>query len=447
MAIPQEFTQFMPVGPVPTARPPAKPPAKPGAKAPVKPATKTPPPPADPEQTPERQRARRLGSYGADLLRDAIKADYAKQVGKWRKHITVVTNAFSTALGQQVSTMKKEEARQRAKAELALFLFSLVTAGVMRWAGTFIQYKIYPKMMQAPTSKVTSIEKLPEGYRFTKVMEMDYNKQMAAFAGGLTSDIGNISLRYVKQRQQNDPFAALAPDDTGSLVRLTEQALTDALDDGTSVVLDDIQKAIVWMEQSSDFGDGWAAFTNNNETLARIQIRERLEQVRGGWAKQWPVFGTDPKPINQSLLSQSFERALWSAFIDKFYTDGFISLGKWQGVGPFSYDDVMSKRMDKNQNYFSRMFGLGDDIVNRLKYLNIVRAETDLGLIQQVRRITDENAPNPAAEVDDEVDSYDEVREVWKWARKYPGDIDQQVKFAGAEGVPRALPVIPSYGQ
>src|SRR5262245_42289828 len=118
MAIPTEFVQFMPNGVAPP--PPPSPPPKPAAKpAPKGRAQKGTAPPADPESTPERQRARRLGSYGADILRDAVKTDYVNQIGKWKKRVTFVTNAFSTALGQQLSTMKKDEAKQRAKAEFA----------------------------------------------------------------------------------------------------------------------------------------------------------------------------------------------------------------------------------------------------------------------------------------------------------------------------------------
>jgi len=393
----------------------------------------------------ERQRARRLGSHGAVILRDVIKADYIEQFGEWKKHIGLVTTAFSIALGQQSSHLKKDEAEKRAKAEFALFLFSLVTAGVMRWAGTFIQYKVYPKAFQITKVRNVPDGSVPEGFKVRPVVEFDYNKQMAAFAGGITSDVGNLSLRYVSQRQRQDSLGGVAPDDTASLIRLTEEALSNALEDGTKVVADDMQRAIFWMQQSPEFGEAWANFAKGNEATARNLIRSHLESIRNSWAIRWPYFGQDPKPINQVYLAQQFERLLWAAFVDTHFTQAFIHLGKFQLVGPFSPEDVFSKRMDKNQNYFSRSLGIGEAITDRLKQLNIVQAETFAGKLNQMEWQEQEGAPEPSVEISTEVDSFDEVREIWKWARDYPGAVQAAVHHAGSEGIPRNLKTIPTY--
>lgn len=437
ITIPSEFVQFLPMGPTAVVPPQAR---RPPGRNPS-----SPKPPADPESTPQRQRARHLGSYGADVLRDSIKAEYSDQFSKWKKHIGLITTAFSMALGQQVSTMKKAEAEKRAKAEFALFIFSLITAGVMRWAGTFLQYKIYPKAFQIAKMRNVPIGSVPEGFRFKPVVEFEYNKQMAAFAGGITTDVGSQTLRFISQRQRQDAIGGAAPDDTGSLVRLTEESLTNALEDGTKVVADDMQKAIFWMEQSPDFGEAWANFVGGNEFQARNLIRLRLQDLRDDWAKRWPYFGQDPKPIDQVQLSQAFERLLWAAFVDTHFTQEFIALGKWQGVGPYSPEDVFSKKMDKNQNYFSRSLEIGESITDRLKRLNIVEAETYAGWQQQLTWKASEGAPVPSVQVSTEVDSFDEVRAIWKWARDYPGEVQAAVRHAGSEGVPRTLKAIPAY--
>jgi hypothetical protein len=87
-----DFSPFLPT----TALPPPKPPAKPKGGR-----------PPDPEATPERQLARRLGTYGAAILRDRIKVEYQNQREAWNKHISNVVTSFSIALGQQAETLKK----------------------------------------------------------------------------------------------------------------------------------------------------------------------------------------------------------------------------------------------------------------------------------------------------------------------------------------------------
>ena len=135
----------------------------------------------DVESTPERQMARRLGNYGADLLRDRIKVDYLDQRRHWEKHIENVVAAFSVALGHQAAVLKKTEGERLAAAELQMFLFSLVTAGVMRWARSFIQYKVFPKFASRPTKKFIHVtdQDWPLGMsKLIEVSEFDFRESL-----------------------------------------------------------------------------------------------------------------------------------------------------------------------------------------------------------------------------------------------------------------------------
>ena len=133
---PRELTQlFLPAAGAPTA---SKPPPK---TQPGQPAQR----PSDPESTRERQLARRLGDYGADIVRDEIKVDYSGQLEKWKGQILRLATLFSTALDQHAAALQRAKEQKQARADFEAFIFSLVTAGVMRWAGTWMQYKTYPR--------------------------------------------------------------------------------------------------------------------------------------------------------------------------------------------------------------------------------------------------------------------------------------------------------------
>lgn len=445
-----DFDQFLPLGPGFKPSTPSKPPAKASAKSAK---------PADPESDPSRQLARRLGTYGAAILRDKIKVEYLNQRAVWNKHISKIATAFSVALAQQAETLKKDEQDRRASAELCVFVFSLVSGVVMRWAGTYVQYKLYPSLASSLKTKTLTFndtnwpDMIVPGA--VKISEMDYDKALASFFGGTLQDFGNRISSFTSRPGGHSPYAGLADDDPRTLVRIVEQSLKDAVDDGTQAVADQMDEAVFWMEQSPDFGAAWSALTNGQETPARDLIRQQFQDVRDRWAKAWPYFGQNPKPFDQSILAQEFERALWAGFFEGYFSQAAKKAG-------FTFDQVMNKTIDntlKRQRYSSILLDeappemtsvihsmdVGYQITNKLRTLNVLLAKSAPEIANQQLRTATGEAPKPAGDVGYQTASFDEVRTLWGWARGYPAQAAEVVKKKSAEGTPRTLAAIPKY--
>jgi hypothetical protein len=432
-----EFGQFLPIGPVQTRPKPA------GKK------------PADPESSPERQLSRRLGSNGADILRDEIKVDYDHQLGDWKTQVHSLTTAFSLALGQQKKTLDDAENQRRAAAELQAFFFSLVTAGVLRWAGAWVEYRLVPRLLATQWSSKIAIafkSKRSGGYHPLMVTELDYNRQMAAFVGNLIPDVGNLAISYLGKDRNPDPYAGLAAGDHVSLVSITEDELKLALEDGTKVVGGQIERAIVWMNTETEFGDAWRDFAGGNETRARDLIRAHLQNVRDTWASKWPYFGQKPKPFDRHGMSMRLERMLWAGYLNDYFEDVLgLTYDKMMAMTAKAWvDDTYGKhgrnfypkeaQDDLNEMYFpSAVFDFPDAIVTKLKNLNVIKAETAKGAVAQKERVAS-GAPHPTVKITDEVDRFGEILRLWGWARN--SAIDESIESFSTEGTPRALPAI-----
>jgi hypothetical protein len=410
---------------------------------------------ADPEKSPERQLERRLGDHGADILRDRIKTRYEKQRTTWQDQIRDVVTAYSKALGWQEKILRLNDEEQNEKrrqaAEFQALIFSLITAGTMRWAGTLVQYKTYPKLFSRPTDRFIHVSDA-EGYasRAVLVTESDYNKQMAAFVGGLTQDVGNNTANYVSSKFtsiKERSLSGFADSDHVTLVREMERLLLDALKAGTEVVVEQMEEAIVWMEEKPDFGEAWADKCNGNESIARKAILAHFQTVRDTWAREWPYFGQTPKPLHPAL-SEAFERALWAGYIDGYF-------GQFSKRFQFTRDDLFSKRVDARFNIPAPKPGqrimiysyppvgwdtaLGNAIVDRLTQLNVVIARTSQERRNQMDKAKAKQAPEAMALVKGEVDRLDEMRALWSWAGAYPHQWLALAKRKGAEGADRKL--------
>ena len=84
-------------------------------------------------------------------------------------------------------------------------------------------------------------------------------------------------------------------------------------------------------------------------------------------------------------------------------------------------------------------------IIDRLKNLNVVVAETTKGKLEQANRMIPGDEPRPDVRVAGEVDDFDEMRSLWSWAYGYPQSALDLVRKAGSEGISRALAPIPTY--
>jgi len=246
----------------------------------------------------------------------------------------------------------------------------------------------------------------------------------------------------------------MANNDNASLVRITEQTLRKALADATEVVMKDMDDAIFWLEQSPEFGERWASFANGNESLARSAILKHLQSVRDKWAREWPFFGQNPRPFVQEVLAQSFERGLWAGWINGYLTQ----FSKEQG---FTRERLFSKQLDKeliNEHVgaspdFAVMihdFVIGNAIIDRLKNLNVIKAETTKGAIAQLARQRDQSGPAPTVTVRGDIgvaesETLDEIRALWEWSHNYPAEVSVMLQHSGAEGNPRPLDPFPTF--
>jgi hypothetical protein len=252
-----------------------------------------------------------------------------------------------------------------------------------------------------------------------------------------------------------DPYAGLAAGDHVSLVRITEEGLKQALEDGTKVVANQMQQAVVWMNATAEFGDAWRDFAGGNKTRARDIIRAHLQLVRDTWASKWAYFGQKPKPFDRHGMSMRLERMLWAGYLNEYFEDVLAKRGltfdkmsamrskAWADdtYGSHGRNFYPKEAQDElNEMYFpSYVFDFPDAIVTKLKNLNVIKAETAKGAAAQKERVAS-GAPHPAVKITDEVDRFDEIFRLWGWARNPP--IDESIESFSTEGTPRALPAI-----
>ena len=215
--------------------------------------------------------------------------DYSGQLEKWKGQIRRLATLFSTALDQHAAALQRAKEQKQARADFEAFIFSLVTAGVMRWAGTWMQYKTYPRAFSDVKERTINLRIRPYKLIFPQVLELDYNKQMAAFVGGMVQDVGGGTVDYFSRK--NSLMAALpeGPEGRGTRVRIYESELIDALEVGTQVVKGQMDDAVIWMEGSPVFGEAWAANAQGNEARARLLIGAHLKGVRNEWARGGPL--------------------------------------------------------------------------------------------------------------------------------------------------------------
>lgn len=189
--------------------------------------------------------------------------------------------------------------------------------------------------------------------------------------------------------------------------------------------LTDAQK---WMKIDAEFGE-WAAYTGGNEQRALAEIRFRIQTLRDNWAKEWQFFGQTPKEIAVALLANQYERALWAAYIVEIIQKAISEFPtKWEVRDKLAkYEYTYTRDLQGLENYlnFHRQKLVEAAIVNRLKELNVVLAETTPGKTDQEKRITD-GSPRPETHIEGPVDTGHEIEEIYSWAKGFlksaPGD-------------------------
>jgi len=226
------------------------------------------------------------------------------------------------------------------------------------------------------------------------------------------------------------------------------------VDESAGVVLKQLRDTQDWMREGTEFGEAWLKHTKGNEELARTCIRQHLDKLRREWADQWDFFGKVPRKIDRFLLANQFERALWAYFIVQLFDAAIDAVSRspqLQQTLRVMGKDTLPKLEQLQYLQEEWYHGIGHRkwveaaIVNRLKDLNVVFAETDKGKLDQANRMID-GSPAPEARVFGAVDRGAEIEEICGWADFFLlGVPDQTAKIFFPPATARNLPDLPAY--
>jgi hypothetical protein len=384
--------------------------------APVKPVS------INPQVALDKDRA--LGQYAFNLI-EVIAKDYATQISGWKTAFGEVLAAYATAIEQRNETLKLAQAEREAEAALAAFVFSLVTAGAMRFLGAYVQYKLVPSSTRIPyTYKFTGFTPgggLPEMTKVTFAPVENFSKLQAAAFGGLTQDAGNKLLPSIFPKVSKPATTSF---DTWAGVENLRADFIKLVEDSAAVVLQQFGEVQRWLNQERAFGRAWSSVSNEDTELARSKIRDHIDLLRKKWSSEWEFFGKSPSKISRDLLAQSYERALWAQYLIEV-TRAADARGdlSWIKVN-FATINYGGAALAKDTDFDIPKI-IEKSVVNRLKELNIVFAETIKGVMAQSIR-SEMGAPKPSAKVEGAVDSIYEAKALANWASEYLGQTATQ---------------------
>jgi hypothetical protein len=351
------------------------------------------------------QRDRALGQYGYNLV-EQISKDYAIQVDRvWKPALNDAVAAFATAVERRNNTLKIAEAEKAEKAAFNAFVFSLLTAGAMRFVGAYVQYAFVPSF-KVPTyswdiSKgIGVVPKLNVNYaeKFSKL-------QQSAF-GGIAQDIGNraAGLLLPKPKQASYDFASWS-----GVINL-QTDLNKSIEESAKAVLEQFAAVQTWMNDDAEFGSAWMKISDGKVENARALIKNHIVKIRETWAAKWEFFGKSPIPVARALLADHYERTLWAGYLVE------------QLANTMFFDNVAEAA-----------------VVNRLKLLNVVLAETTDGIRDQANRMI-EGAPRPTMKIEGAINDIDEWGETEVWAYTHLRKAPLDAKVFQPEARPRPLP-------
>ncbi|MGD9880585.1 MAG: hypothetical protein AB7F22_17405 [Reyranella sp.] len=419
MAVDALLKQFMPpAGPVPA----------PNAKSQPKPQQK----PSDREANPAIRNARDLCDYAYKIMDDIYK-DYEGSLGKWETAFGEVLAAVAIANDMRDRTMKRVESERAQDAARAAFInnlvFSLLTMGAMAYVGEFVKAGL-PKLQigsgktdlvdafKAPTVETYLAETILVTNKVVLSTPFQFTRMQASVFGEIAKDTGNrfLPLAFPKPPEMV-PYRI---DSTGGLESL-RQDLNKNLKGSKGLVLGEFKKVQQWLNQESEFGEAWLAFSGGSKEQARSNIVRHIETLRNDWAKKWEFFGKSPSDISRGPLAELYERAWWATYVIKALTF-------------FPYN----KEMTPESEHFATLsqLGRGDRklleraIVDRLRELNVVLAETESGMVGQMQRIST-GAPAPEISVEGAIDKEDagEALVTYRWAKSYVAKASAEAAF------------------
>jgi hypothetical protein len=395
------------------------PPDTPQTKKPQAKSSKQPPKPADRESDPAVRRARDLCDYAYKIIDDIYK-DYEKQLAEWEKQFGEVLAALAIAVDERDKTLHnvdKERAQDAAKvAFVNNLVFSLLTVGSMAYLGEFVKAGL-PKL-QLGKAKYDFVDAFQyDMYLAEKVLvtnkvlvksPIQFNDFQAGVFGDIVKDSGSLLIPLTFPKPPD--LVSYRVDSPGGLESLRSD-FNGNVKDSKKLVLGEFKKVQQWLNQESEFGEAWSAHTGGSIELARTQIVRHIEKMRDSWASKWEFFGKTPIAVSRLLLADLYERAWWATYIIKALT--FFPYGK---------------EMTPESEHFRTLAPLGRGgrklieraIVERLRKLNVVWAESHTGMIEQQRR-AGQGSPIPEVSVDGAIENEDadEALAAYRWAKSY----------------------------
>lgn len=398
---PSFFGEFLPSGHRPISNPPKQPPA---------------PTNVDREASPAVQRHRVLNQYGINIL-NGIQKDYDRGVSDWKIAFGDILAALSSAIGKRDAVLEAEKLAREKEAAVTAFIMSLLTAGSMRFLGAYVQYSFFPSFLSKSHVMVT----MKNGAPAWTLVTQEFSKLQASAFGGIAQDIGNraVALTFPSPRKPNYQL------ERATDVELLRADFNRLLEAGASLVSQQLSDAQEWMNESTEFGAAWAAQHAENQEKARFSIRTHFEKLRKQWAEKWVFYGREPAQISKLALAEEIERSLWAAYVAR-------ALESARTYEPMFEDASQGNLVD-------------EVIVNRLKELNVVVAETNKGKLDQANRMI-AGAPRPDTRVVGDVNYDDEVIAMKKWSEGLLTNLGNQPAtkyFPAAKD--RALTPIGSY--
>ena len=375
-------------------------------------------------EAPERRRRHReLGEWAYRVV-DGIRDDYLRQIDKvWKPAIGIVFAAFATAISNQEKVKKLAEQEREERAAMVSLMLGLIGAGAMSFLGAYVEHVFMHRFKTVQThkdykgwfAKIAWSGDIGDGPRVlsvtTKPRFSDY--QRAAF-GNFASGVGDklIELAYPTPQPMGKEFDWSTP-------FVLRERMHAHMDGAANVILERLDEVKKWLNSPDpEFGEIWCAFSGTTER-ARVEIVPHFTALRDDWARRWLFYGTNPALVNEPLLAETFERTLWAVYVLNTKVS-YTPTGKHSSV-------AVGKDIE-------------NAVVNRLKELNVVWAETGKGHWEQMQRIPS-GAPTPMTIVDGTIDTRDEVTGLDNWAKEHlksvPADISKRLV---PPGWPRQLP-------
>jgi hypothetical protein len=208
------------------------------------------------------------------------------------------------------------------------------------------------------------------------------------------------------------------------------------------------------MNEGTEFGEAWAAQTNGNLELARVRIRLHIDALRQKWAEDWQFFGKTPNVIHRSLLAEQYERGMYAEYVVKLFDKVLAAarsnprlagrVAELDKAGLDTADKLSSLEEDWREG-FGHHTWVERALVNRLKELNIVFAETTPGKLDQANRMI-AGDPRPEVHIVGAVNRGHDIEEIYGWADFFMTGVRESTAakfFPAAKS--RSLDPLPSY--